>query len=40
MQYSKADFFLPNLSISGPVMGEVTAPVRKPRQYSDATENP
>mmetsp|Transcript_35499 Transcript_35499/g.39890 ORF Transcript_35499/g.39890 Transcript_35499/m.39890 type:complete len:96 (+) Transcript_35499:1657-1944(+) len=40
MQYSIADRFLPNLSMSGPVMGVVTAPVTNPNAYRLATLNP
>jgi hypothetical protein len=39
-QYNRAAFLRPNLSTSAPVTGAVTAPVMKPRQYSEATENP
>jgi hypothetical protein len=40
IQYSIAERFLPNLSISGPVMGVVTAPVTNPNAYKLATLNP
>ena len=39
-QYKSADFFRPNRSISGPVIGAVKAPVMNPKQYKEATENP
>lgn len=35
-----ADHFRPNLSTREPVSGVVTAPVRNPSAYSDATEKP
>ena len=39
-QYKIAARLRPILSTQGPVIGDITPPVKKPNEYSEATEYP